>query len=162
MRKVEVVPYDWNWQNLYQAESISVAKALQNVIAIHHIGSTAIIGIYAKPIIDILVEVKDINSVDGYNTAMETLNYQPMGFGIVDRRFFRKYNSLGIRTYHVHVFETNSPQVTRHLAFRDYMNAHHYGKKELDKFTKYLIETVAKPDVTKLLDFYWGIVLPEN
>jgi GrpB-like predicted nucleotidyltransferase (UPF0157 family) len=97
----------------------------ENVVAVHHIGSTSILDIYAKPIIDLLVEVKDISKVDGQNSSMELLNYAVMGeFGIPGRRYFRKNDQEGIRTHHVHTFQVGSEQVERHLAFRDYMIAH--------------------------------------
>jgi GrpB-like predicted nucleotidyltransferase (UPF0157 family) len=61
IRKVEVVPHDPNWLNLFETESKQIAIALgANVTKIHHIGSTSIETIYAKPIIDILVEVNAI------------------------------------------------------------------------------------------------------
>ena len=61
MRKVEVVSHDPKWREAFEIESKSVADALgKNVVAVHHIGSTAIPSIYAKPVIDLLVEVKDI------------------------------------------------------------------------------------------------------
>ncbi|MGL5874852.1 MAG: GrpB family protein, partial [Xenococcaceae cyanobacterium] len=86
---------------------------------------TAIPKIYAKPIVDMLVEVNDITQVDKYNSAMEALGYEVMGeFGISGRRYFRKDNKMGVRTHHVHIFEVNSKEVERHLAFRDYMVAH--------------------------------------
>lgn len=124
--RIEVVPHDLKWQSGFKLESIAIAKALeQNVVAIYHIGSTAIPNIYAKPIIDLLVEVNNINEVDSQNATMETLGYQAMGeFGIVGRRYFRKHNPLGTRTHHVHIFETHSPEITRHLTFRDYMISH--------------------------------------
>jgi GrpB-like predicted nucleotidyltransferase (UPF0157 family) len=126
VRKVQVVPHNSQWQTEFEIESTRIQAALGgNVVAIHHIGSTAILGIYAKPIIDLLVEVKDITAVDGQNSAMELLGYKAMGeFGIPDRRFFRKDNPEGIRTNHVHSFPAGSEQVHRHLAFRDYMIAH--------------------------------------
>lgn len=126
IRKVEVVPHNPDWRFLFEIESNEIAIALaKNVIAIHHIGSTSIETIYAKPIIDILVEVSSINKVDQRNSAMEVLGYTCMGeFGIEDRRFFLKDNLTGIRTHHVHVFEVNSAQITRHLAFRNYLNTH--------------------------------------
>lgn len=53
------------------------------IVQIHHIGSTAIKGIYAKPVIDILVEVENINNVDNYNEEMKSLGYIPKGeYGI--------------------------------------------------------------------------------
>jgi GrpB-like predicted nucleotidyltransferase (UPF0157 family) len=126
MRKVEVVPHDPKWRDVFEVESKSVANALgENVVAVHHIGSTAIPSIYAKPIIDLLVEVKDIIKVDGQSLAMESLGYEVMGaFGIPGRRFFRKDNQESVRTHHIHTFEIASAQVERHLAFRDYMLAY--------------------------------------
>ncbi len=126
MKKVEVVPHDLKWRDLFDVESKSVTDALgKNVVAVHHIGSTAIPNIYAKPVIDLLVEVKDIIQVDGQHSAMESLGYKVMGeFGIPGRRFFRKDNHEGVRTHHIHIFEIASAQVERHLAFRDYMLAH--------------------------------------
>ncbi len=126
MRRVEVVPHNPRWKNDFEMESERIAIALgENLITLHHIGSTAISTIHAKPIIDILAVVKDIEKVGAQNINMEALGYEAMGeFGITDRRFFRKNNDLGIRTHHVHIFETNSPQIERHLAFRDYMIAH--------------------------------------
>lgn len=126
MRTVEVVPHDPQWQELFAIESRQVREALgANAIAIHHIGSTAIPGIYAKPIIDLLVKVSNLAKVDNRNTSIESLGYIAMGeFGIPDRRYFRKDNQAGIRTHHIHIFVSNSEQVKRHLAFRDYIIAH--------------------------------------
>ena len=126
MRKVKVVPHDPKWQEAFEVESKRVTDALgENVITIHHIGSTAIPDIYAKPIIDLLVEVKDIVKVDEQNSLMELFGYEVMGeFGITGRRYFRKDNQKGVRTHHIHTFEVSSEQVERHLAFRDYMIAH--------------------------------------
>jgi GrpB-like predicted nucleotidyltransferase (UPF0157 family) len=126
MRKVEVVTHDPRWQEMFRVESKQVIEALgENVVAVHHIGSTAILRIHAKPIIDILVEVKDIARVDEQGTSMESLGYEVMGeFGISGRRYFRKDNQEGIRTHHIHTFTIGSDQGSRHLAFRDYMIAH--------------------------------------
>ena len=126
MRKVEVVPYTPEWSGAFKLESKSIAGALgNNVVEIHHIGSTAIPGIYAKPIIDLLVEVNDIAKVDAQNSAMQVIAYKAKGeYGIPERRYFRKSSQAGIRTHHVHIFKVGSKQVARHLAFRDYMIAH--------------------------------------
>ncbi len=114
------------WREKFEIEAEKINDLLgENIIAIHHIGSTAIPNIYAKPIIDILVEVKDIVKIDELNSSVESLGYEVMGeFGIAGRRYFRKHNHEGIRTHHVHIFGVSSQQVERHLAFRDYMIAH--------------------------------------
>ena len=125
-RSVIVVAYDPTWKQDFQLEAGHIARALgTNVLAIHHIGSTAIPGIHAKPIIDILLLVEDINRLDAQNPAMEALGYEVMGeYGIRGRRYFRKEDASGTRTHHVHAFQVDSPEFERHLAFRDYMIAH--------------------------------------
>lgn len=126
MRKVAVVPHDPRWRDAFEAEAKRVAAALGgNVVAIHHIGSTAIPDIYAKPVVDLLVEVRDIAEVDGRSSAMESLGYEVMGeYGIPGRRYFRRDDREGNRTHNLHAFEAGSAEVERHLAFRDYMIAH--------------------------------------
>ena len=126
VRKIEVVPHDPRWREEFEKESKRVAAALgENVACVHHIGSTAIPGIFAKPVIDMLVEVRDVAGVDNRSSAIESLGYEVMGeFGIAGRRYFRKDNANGTRTHQVHAFEAGSPGAARHLAFRDYMIAH--------------------------------------
>lgn len=66
MSKVEVIPHNSQWRDAFEAEAKHIAAALgNNVVAIHHVGSTAIPNIYAKPVVDLLVEVRDITEVDG-------------------------------------------------------------------------------------------------
>ena len=88
------MPHSLQWRDAFAAEAEHVAAALgDNLVAIHHVGSTAIPDIYAKPIIDLLVEVKDINGVDERSAAMESIGYDVMGeYGIPGRRYFRKNN----------------------------------------------------------------------
>lgn len=98
-------------------------------------GSTAVPGLPAKPIIDILVEVADLGAVDALNPALEQIGYRPQGEkGIAGRRFFQKGGHL--RTHHVHAFRLGDPNIARHLAFRDYLLAHprvafEYGQLKL-------------------------------
>jgi len=124
--KVVVVPHDPKWVDRFAIEREMVAQTLgSNVAAIHHIGSTAIPTVYAKPIIDMLIEVENIDEVDAYRPAMEELGYEALGeFGIPGRRYFRKESDAGIRTHHAHAFATGCPEIARHLAFRDFMIAH--------------------------------------
>lgn len=126
MQIIEVIRHNPQWRVEFKAESIHIAAALgENVMAINHIGSTAIPDIYSKPVIDILVEVGDITKVEGCSAAMESLRYEVMGeFGMLGRRYFRKDDQAGNRTHQIHTFQTGSPDLERHLAFRDYMIAH--------------------------------------
>lgn len=142
MKKVEVVPPDAQWRNEFEKEAECLAVALgENVVAVHHIGSTAIPNIYAKPVIDLLVEVKDITELDERSSAMRSLGYEVMGeFDIPGRRYFRKDNQEGIRTHQIHSFETGSAQIERHLVFRDYMIAHPEDARKYSELKRELAE----------------------
>jgi GrpB-like predicted nucleotidyltransferase (UPF0157 family) len=124
--RVFLVPHDSGWAEEFTRESTAVSSALgAGCGAIHHIGSTAIPGIRAKPVIDMLAAVSDIRFVDVRAPQMEALGYGVMGeFGIPGRRYFRKDDCQGNRTHQVHVFQQDSPQIERHLAFRDFMRTH--------------------------------------
>jgi GrpB-like predicted nucleotidyltransferase (UPF0157 family) len=142
VRKVEVVPHNPQWREACEAEAKQIATALaENAVAIHHIGSTAIPDIYAKPVFDLLVEVRDIAEVDRQSSALESLGYEVKGeYGIPGRRYFRKDNPEGIRTHHVHVFEAGSAEIERHLAFRDYMRAHPEEAQKYSELKRKLAE----------------------
>lgn len=123
-RNIVVEPYNKKWKAKFKSEKHKLEKVFNDIIVdIHHIGSTAIPGIKAKPVIDIMVVVKDIDKVDSFNNAMKTLGYEPKGeFGIENRRFFQKGDNN--RTHHVHIFQQGNKEIKRHLNFRDYMRAH--------------------------------------
>ena len=96
-----------------------------DLVAIHHIGSTSIPEIYAKPIIDMLLAVSSIEIMDERSLLFEGLGYEAMGeYGLPGRRFFRKSNAQGLRSHHVHSYAHNNVEVHRHLAFRDFLRAH--------------------------------------
>jgi GrpB-like predicted nucleotidyltransferase (UPF0157 family)/RimJ/RimL family protein N-acetyltransferase len=105
-RVVEVVPSNSDWVTMFSAE----AKALRNlfgaeVVAVHHVGSTSIPGLKAKPIVDILLEVQDIEKVDAFNEDMRHLGYEPRGeYGLPRRRYFPKTVNEK-RSHHVHVWQ---------------------------------------------------------
>jgi GrpB-like predicted nucleotidyltransferase (UPF0157 family) len=142
MRKVEVVPYDTRWPDLFWSEAERLREALDGLDpVIHHIGSTSVPGFPAKPVIDVMAVVSRIESVDKRNGRMLELGYVARGEnGIPGRRFFTKEQKEDrwlIRTHHVHVFEQGSPHIVRHLAFRDYLRHHpdearRYGELKLE------------------------------
>lgn len=110
----------------FRQEEERIRRALGTVVDnLHHIGSTAIVGINARPIIDIMLEVGDLEVLDEHKTAMERLGYEVMGeFGIPGRRYYRKDDLTGKRSRQVHAFQAARPGAERHLAFRDYLIAH--------------------------------------
>ncbi|GLF91312.1 UPF0157 protein YqkA [Bacillus safensis] len=123
LRKVEVIEYQSSWPEQFQDEHDNLKKIVgDNWIYGHHIGSTSVEGMAAKPIIDILLEVKHISALDECNHLFRQLGYEPLGEnGLKGRRFFRK-GGLN-RTHHVHAYEAGHDDVKRHLIFRDYLKA---------------------------------------
>ncbi|KZL26009.1 GrpB family protein [Pseudovibrio sp. WM33] len=121
-----VVPHDPKWKNDFCHEASLIKEGLGRIdIELHHIGSTSVEGILAKPIIDLLGVVSDVHALDTKSDVFEGLGYEIMGaYGIDGRRYFRKMDGAGKRTHHLHIYETGSPHIERHLAFRDYLIAH--------------------------------------
>ncbi|MBI9046581.1 MAG: GrpB family protein [Anaerolineaceae bacterium] len=124
-RIVELLPSDSLWIKAYSIEAENLKNFFGNeLLEIHHIGSTAIPGILAKPIIDIMPVVKDIDIIDSLNIQMEAVGYFAKGeYGIPGRRYFFK-GGLNHRTHHVHVFPIRHLEIERHLNFRDYLREH--------------------------------------
>lgn len=127
---IEVVDYDPSWPGKFEDEKAQLKQALGNcLVATHHIGSTAVEGLAAKPIIDILIEVTDLAVLDSHNDAMIAMRYAPRGeSGIPGRRYYRKGGAK--RTHQVHAFEQGSDHVHRHIAFRDYLRSNPEISKE--------------------------------
>lgn len=125
MREVQVLPYDPEWSLRFEEEAARLRNAFgDSLVRIHHIGSTAVPGLPAKPVIDLLAEVRDIAAVDKLNDSLAASGYQARGEnGIKGRRFFIK-PSDDLRTHHLHVFQRGSAHVFRHLAMVDYLRDH--------------------------------------
>ena len=124
-RKVEILPYDLVWPLRFQTEALKLADVLfPNSIAAHHIGSTAIPGLAAKPTIDILLDVIDLEALDACNDAMGRLGYIAKGEnGIAGRRYFQRLDGER-HLVHIHAFKEGHPEIARHLDFRDYLIGH--------------------------------------
>ncbi|MBB6454807.1 GrpB-like predicted nucleotidyltransferase (UPF0157 family) [Salirhabdus euzebyi] len=138
MRKVEVVPHQSRWADMFEEEKKKIKKVLQNqLIHLYHIGSTAIPNIKAKPVIDLLGEVGNIKSIDSFNQSMLEIGYEAKGEnGIPGRRFFMKGGNN--RTHHLHLFERGNDEIKRHLAFKEYMIAHPVEAKDYSRLKERL------------------------
>lgn len=121
-----VVPHDTEWAAAFVLEAHAIVAAMgENCTAVHHIASTAIPGVLAKPIIDMLGVVGSFEMLGSVIGRMQLLGYTAIGaFGIEGRRYFRKDDAQGRRTHHLHVFEAGSLHIERHLAFLDYLRSH--------------------------------------
>lgn len=121
---VRVVPYDSCWPELFRREAEAVGRILgSNRKEIHHIGSTAVTGLAAKPVIDMMPVVWELEAVEACYAQFEAIGYECMGeLGIPGRRYFRKGGDD--RTHQIHIFCADSQKdIDRHLAVRDYLRA---------------------------------------
>ena len=122
---IVVVDYDPLWPLLFRKEADAISRILgDNLVLIHHIGSTSVPFLAAKPIIDIMPVVKDLSGVDAVSEEFVKLGYEYLGeFGIKGRRYLRKGGQE--RTHQIHIFQINDDvNIARHLAFRDYLRSH--------------------------------------
>ncbi len=119
-------PPDPDWPARAAAEAARWhAARIEGLIHLHHIGSTSVPGLPAKPIIDLLPVFASTAACDAARPRLEALGYEWMGpFGLPDRRYLRYDDpQTGQRRFQAHCYPQHSPEITRHLAFRDALRA---------------------------------------
>jgi GrpB-like predicted nucleotidyltransferase (UPF0157 family) len=125
---IVVTDYDPAWPAMFEQERAKLAAALGPLaVAIEHVGSTAVPGLAAKPIIDLLAGVRRLDDAEPHCIeALQAIGYTFMpdyrSF-LPDQLFFRK-GVPGPWTHHVHVMQASGPGWERRLVFRDYLRAH--------------------------------------
>ncbi|WP_044477049.1 GrpB family protein [Oceanobacillus massiliensis] len=129
MRRVEVCAHNEEWSLMFSEEAEKLKLIFgDEIVDIHHIGSTSVPGLKAKPIVDMMPVVRNIACVDTYNQEMQMNGYEPKGEnGISGRRYFQKGGNN--RSHHIHIYQNGSKEIKRHLAFRDYLQTHPDVKK---------------------------------
>lgn len=116
MRKVIVMPYDSIWQHLYLDEARKLNESLNEAHpTIHHIGGTAVPGLSASPVIDILMIV---GSVEHCKQAIESMGYT---FDTNLNGGHRYKKGTGEKGYHLYVYPRNDEHVLRYIALKDYL-----------------------------------------
>ena len=137
--KVILSQYTTEWVKLFQKEKKLITDKLgDKIVTVEHIGSTAVPGLGAKPIVDILLGVRKISDADEFIPKMEEIGYEYRNnFENVMpyRRYFTKPGY-----YHVHTVEVTSEFWRRHLLFRDYMRGHDDVRDAYFKTKKELAE----------------------
>ncbi|SRR5579862_223851 len=124
---VELRPYSPRWAEMAAEESARLKAALGPLlVTVHHIGSTAIPGIMAKPVVDLIPIVTDITRLDAQEATVRALGYKWFGeFGLPGRRYcYLRDPATGNRLFQLHCYQEGWPDMPRHLAFRDYLRAH--------------------------------------
>ena len=132
--RIVIEKYNPEWKTKFEKESKLLTGVIsESGIQIEHIGSTSVIGLGAKPIIDIMIGLKDFKTADNHIEAIVNLgyNYVKKYESIMPfRRFFTK-GTVGNRTHHLHMVEINSEFWVRLLRFRNHLRE---NKEHRDKY----------------------------
>lgn len=139
-RPVVIVDYDPEWPARYEVERAAIVAAIgPHIVAIEHVGSTAVPGLGAKSVIDIMV---GIGSLADAPACIELLRqagytyYPDHEVEMPERRYFDVQDDS--RDAHLHMVEHGSAFWRRHLAFRDYLRAHPDAAAEYDRLKRRL------------------------
>lgn len=145
-RDFTIVPYQLGWKDLFEQEADLLHSALgEKALRIEHIGSTAIPGILAKPIIDIMVAVVSLAEAAELIPVVESLGYEYKPHDTIpDRIYFAKESSPEHRTHHLNLTALGSGFWTSQLAFRDYLRAHDEITAEYGELKKRIAEQYAQ------------------
>jgi GrpB-like predicted nucleotidyltransferase (UPF0157 family) len=122
---IEIVPYDPAWPRQFEEERRELLRTIGPWLAgsVEHIGSTAIPGLSAKPVIDIMAAVASLDASRPALAPLAALGYCYFPYRPDDEHWFCK-PSPAFRTHHLHLVPLDSPQWAGALAFRDYLRAH--------------------------------------
>lgn len=120
-RKVEIVDYDDAWPRRFERERERISVGLQGVaVRIEHIGSTAVPGLAAKPVVDILVTVTDVER----DEPRFALAIEELGFDLRVREEGHRAYRTPQRDVNLHVWSDDEPEVENYLVFRDHLRGH--------------------------------------
>lgn len=133
---VVIVEYDSRWPLMFQEEKRRILDAAdERIVAAEHVGSTSVVGLGAKPIIDILGGVKRLKDAEACILPFESIGY---AYEKEKERIFPERRFFSRPSYHLHVVEIASDFWRRHLVFRDYLRKHPKTAREYFELKKKL------------------------
>ena len=134
-KHVVVQVYDECWEQ----DFLQIEKELREVLGelalrIEHVGSTAVRGLSAKPVIDIDVVIKDYSQFDNVVSSLKQIGYHHEGdLGIAGREAFKYTGKEHLKKHHLYVCPLDSNELKRHTAFRDYLRSHPEAVREYSR-----------------------------
>ena len=126
-----LVPHRSEWGELFEEEAARLRSALGGaILRVEHVGSTAVEGMEAKPLIDMLAAVESLENAGGLVPALEGMGYEHRGDGGARGRVFLAKGPRSRRTHHLSLAEPTGEHWRRTLLFRDYLRAHPEAAEE--------------------------------
>ena len=138
---VRVWPYDPRWPARFESERHLLQQAIGEFVigGIHHVGSTAVRGLDAKPVIDILAGVSDLDSARRCIGLVAPLGYLYAPYRAMEMCWFCKPHPSR-RTHHLHLVPVTSARYRDELRFRDYLRSHRRARAEYARLKHSLAE----------------------
>ncbi|MDQ3714731.1 MAG: GrpB family protein, partial [Actinomycetota bacterium] len=136
---IVVADYNPRWPTLYAREEIRIRALLGDaVVSIDHVGSTSVVGLAAKPVIDIDLVVPDSADESAYVPRLESAGYRL----IIREPNWHQHRLLKgpDANINLHVFSPGSPELTRHVIFRDWLRTHVEDRDLYDRTKKSLAD----------------------
>lgn len=122
---IRIVDYDPEWPRLAKVELARIKVAVgEEVARLEHVGSTSIFGLAAKPIVDLLLSVREINQLDAFVEPLSSIGYMFVPDPESPEYHFFAKPKKRPRTYHLHVCGAGSKDEFRHLAVRNFLRSH--------------------------------------
>ena len=134
-RHIVVMPYDERWVQDFEAIASEIRDSLGELaLAIEHVGSTSVPGLSAKPIIDIDIVIRDYAAFGAVVSALKAVGYHHEGdLGIAGREAFGYEGKSHLQKHHLYVCPQDSPELKRHIAFRNYLRDHPDAAREYSR-----------------------------
>ncbi len=132
-RHIIVLPYDESWPCEFEKIKRELCSGLGPLaLGIEHVGSTAVKGLWAKPIIDIDIVIPSGGNFDEVCRGLGAIGYSHSGDqGIKGREAFKYQGKEHLMGHHLYVCRQDSPELKRHIALRDYLRA---NKEAADEY----------------------------
>jgi GrpB-like predicted nucleotidyltransferase (UPF0157 family) len=153
-----VEEYNAHWINQFNSIKNILKNNLSCIISIEHIGSTAIMGMCAKPIIDIDIVIKTDNDFNTIKKELETIGYYHNGNqGIIGREVFKRTGSINNETldsikHHLYVCKIDGKEYQRQIIFRNYLNGNQSACNEYRKIKMEIIGKYGNEDREKYVN----------
>ncbi len=154
---VTVLPYDPGWKKAFEKIKAPLLRELSPwLAAVEHVGSTSVEGLWAKPIIDLDLMLQSPDCFPLVKQGLERLGYYHEGdLGIPQREAFGYRDKPELMAHHLYVCPPDSPELRRHLTFRDYLRTH---PDQADRYSQ--IKRIAAARFPQDIDGYMAMKGP--
>jgi GrpB-like predicted nucleotidyltransferase (UPF0157 family) len=151
-KRLVIVAYDAHWPEVYAQEKAAILRAIgPRLVAIEHVGSTAVPGLDAKPIVDVMAGLPSLADAEGCIAPLEALGYHfvpEVMRDLPDDRYFERWTDgyeQGIEIAHLHLTEYNSAFWREHLLFRDFLRAQPQTAAAYEQLKRGLAQSTSGP-----------------